>query len=96
MGYCENKQHDVHKGKKGLLCLFTDFTNPQTVEEEMTSTQATEWWSPLIELPRAKKAFPYKWVFKTETDQSGIVVCFKVRLLIKGYLKTWNTDNKEA
>lgn len=104
------KQNEACQDKQGLLCLFTDSTDPQTVEEALTSPQGAEWkkamddeycslmknetWT-LTDLPPGKKALPYKWVFKTKTDQSGNVLRYKARLVIKGYAQRWGTDYEE-
>lgn len=104
------KQDEAQNGKMGLLCLFTDLTDPQTVEQALASPQATEWkramdeehtslmknktWI-LTDLPPGKKALPNKWVFKTKTDQSGNVQRYKARLVIKGYAQRWGTDYEE-
>ena len=85
------KQDKAENGKM-VLCLYTDLTDPQTVEQALTSPQATEWkramdeeytslmknktWT-LTDLPPGKKALPNKWVFKTKTDQSGNAVRYR-------------------
>ncbi|GBP64177.1 Retrovirus-related Pol polyprotein from transposon TNT 1-94 [Eumeta japonica] len=105
-----NKQTEVQNPKKSLLCLFTDLTDPQTVEEALASPQAADWkqamneeyaslmknktWS-LTELPPGKKALPCKWVFKRKTDHSGNVLRYKARLVIKGYAQRWGSDYEE-
>lgn len=106
----KNKPNEAGNDKMGLLCLFTDLTDPQTVEEALASPQATEWkramdeeysslmknktWT-LTDLPPGKKALPYKWVFKRKTDQIGNVMRYKARLVIKGYAQRWGTDYEE-
>lgn len=96
---------------KTFMCLFTDLTDPQTVEEALSSPQASEWrqamdqeynsliknqtWS-LTDLPSGKRALPCKWVFKTKTDQCGNVVRYKARLVIKGYAQRKGTDYEET
>ncbi|GBP97192.1 Retrovirus-related Pol polyprotein from transposon TNT 1-94 [Eumeta japonica] len=106
----QNKQTEVQNPKKSLLCLFTDLTDPQTVEEALASPQAADWkqamneeyaslmknktWS-LTELPSGKKALPCKWVFKRKTDHSGNVLRYKARLVIKGYAQRWGSDYEE-
>ncbi|XP_062529208.1 uncharacterized protein LOC105841774 isoform X3 [Bombyx mori] len=106
-----NKQCDTQDGKTSLLCLYSDLTDPQTVEEVLTSSQAAEWkramdeeysslmknktWS-LTELPPGKKALPCKWVFKIKTDQNGNVTRYKARLVIKGYAQRKGTDYEET
>lgn len=106
----QNRQNKPQHDKQGLLCLFTELTDPQTVDEALTSPQASEWkkamdeeyaslmknktWT-LTDLPPGKKALPYKWVFKTKTNQSGNVIRYKARLVIKGYAQKWGTDYEE-
>lgn len=103
-------QNKCNDAQNGLLCMFTNLTDPQTVEEALASPQATEWkramdeeynsliknktWT-LAELPPGKKALPYKWVFKTKSDQNGNVLRYKARLVIKGYAQKGGTDYEE-
>lgn len=93
------------------MCFFIDFTDPQTVEEALSSQQANGWktamheeynsliknktWS-LTDLPSGKKALPCKWVFKTKTNQSGNIVRYKARLVIKGYAQKRGADYDET
>ncbi|GBP22474.1 Retrovirus-related Pol polyprotein from transposon TNT 1-94 [Eumeta japonica] len=86
----QNKQTEVQNPKKSLLCLFTDLTDPQTVEEALASPQAADWkqamneeyaslmknktWS-LTELPPGKKALPSA-RYGLEIDQMDAVSAF--------------------
>lgn len=80
------------------MCLLTDFTDPHTVEETGLSPQATDWKRSMAEdynslmknnaltstdLPPCKKALSYKWMSKTKIDESGNVVSYNARLVIK-------------
>lgn len=105
-----NKENEEENVNKGFLC-FSNFMDPQTVEEALSSPQALDWrramdkeyeslmnnktWS-LANLPPGKKALPYKWVFKTKTDHSGNIACYKARLVIKGYTQRKGTDYEET
>lgn len=96
--------------ENSLFCLFTNLSDPQSVEEAMSSPHAAEWkkamdeeynslmknntWS-LTDLPTNKKALPSKWVFKTKTDQAGEVTRFKARLVIKGFAQKKGIDYEE-
>lgn len=49
----------------------------------------------LLQSTSGKKALPYKWVFKTKTDQNENALFYKARLLIKGYAQRRGIDYKE-
>ncbi|RVE41029.1 hypothetical protein evm_014320 [Chilo suppressalis] len=105
-------RHDKNnENKESFLCFYTELTDPETVEEALSSTHATEWktamheeyssliknktWS-LTDLPPGKKALPCKWVFKTKTNQRGNIVRYKARLVIKGYAQRRGADYEET
>lgn len=99
------------KVKKSLFCLYTSCSDPQTVEEALSSSQAKEWknamdeefnslmkngtWE-LVDLPSGKMALPNKWVFKAKTDQQGKIIRYKARLVIKGYAQKKGIDYQEV
>lgn len=96
---------------KGLMCLYMNVSDPQNVEEALSSTDAEEWkkamdeeynslmenetWK-LVDLPAGKRALPCKWVFKTKTDQQGNIIRHKARLVIKGYAQKSGIDYQEV
>lgn len=100
-----------NKDKKGMLCLYTGLSDPQTVEEALSSTEVKEWkqamdaemnslmeneaWN-LVKLPPGKTALPNKWVFKRKTNQQGEIVQYKARLVIKGYAQKKGVDFQEV
>lgn len=101
-----------HKNdKKGMLCFYTNISDPQTVEEALISSEVNEWkqamdqemvslmkndtWN-LVPLPPGKTALPNKWVFKRKTDQDGNVIQYKARLVIKGYAQKKGVDFQEV
>lgn len=104
-------RHKNNENKKSFMCFFTELTDPETVEEALSSAHATEWktamheeyssliknetWS-LTDLPPGKKALPCKWVFKTKTNQRGNIVRYKARLVIKGYAQRRGADYEET
>lgn len=69
--------------ENGMFCLLSSFSDPQTVEEALSTPYAKQWrqamdeeynslmknntWS-LKNLPSDKKVLPSKWVYKTKTD----------------------------
>lgn len=100
-----------NKDKKGMFCLYTGLSDPQTVEEALSSTEVKEWkqamdaemnslmenetWN-LVKLPPGKIALPNKWVFKRKTNQQGEVMQYKARLVIKGYAQKKGVDFQEV
>ncbi|KAJ8709663.1 hypothetical protein PYW08_009667 [Mythimna loreyi] len=97
--------------ENSMFCLLSSFSDPQTVEEALSSPYAKQWrqamdeeynslmknntWS-LKNLPLDKKVLPCKWVYKTKTGPSGNIVRFKARLVIKGYAQKKGTDYEEV
>lgn len=94
-----------------MFCFLSSFSDPQTIEEALSSPYAKQWrqamdeeynsliknntWS-LRKLPSGKKVLPSKWVYKSKTDQNGNIVRFKARLVIKGYAQKKGTDYEEV
>lgn len=95
----------------GMLCFYTSLSDPQTVEEALSSSEANEWrqamdeeinsllknetWE-LVDLPTGKNALPSKWVFKRKTDQQGNIKQYKARLVIKGYAQRKGVDYQDV
>lgn len=104
-------RNKFHKDKEVLFCFYNSVTDPQNVEEALSSPHANEWkkamdeeYNSLIEtetwqledLPAGKKALTNKWVFKTKTDQQGNVIRYKARLVIRGYEQKRGIDYQEV
>ncbi|CAH2083649.1 unnamed protein product [Euphydryas editha] len=105
------KRNNTVTDENSMYCLLSSFSDPQTVEEALSSPYVKEWrqamdeeynslmknntWS-LKNLPLNKKVLPCKWVYKTKTDESGNIIRFKARLVIKGYAQRKGTDYEEV
>jgi ATP-binding cassette subfamily B (MDR/TAP) protein 1 len=65
------------------------------MESEMNSIRANETWD-LVELPRNRKALPYKWVFqlKQVSDSSGPK--YKARIVVKGFRQEYGVDFEQV
>lgn len=101
---------EKQSSENNLCCLYTNLSDPQSVQEALSSPQAEHWrkamdqeyyslmknntWS-LVDLPTNKRALPSKWVFKTKTNEAGQVVRFKARLVIKGFAQRKGIDYEE-
>lgn len=105
------RPRNKNNNDQGLLCLLNNSLIPETVEQALSSPYAEEWkkamddeyesllsnetWT-LAELPSGKKALPSKWVFATKTDNSGNIVRFKARLVVKGCAQKRGIDYDEV
>ena len=64
--------------------------------EEINSLQKNDTWK-LLELPNRKKAISYKWIFaKKQGCLDGDIVCYKARLIAKGYVQWEDIDCNEV
>ena len=65
------------------------------MEKKMTSLQENDVWE-LVELPKGRKPFTCKWVFKAKTDADGEVERYKAQLVAQGFLQKFGTDYNET
>ncbi|CAL5403480.1 unnamed protein product [Camellia sinensis] len=56
----------------------------QAMQEEMQFLQKNQTYD-LVKLPQGQKALQNKWVFKLKKDDSGKIVKYKARLVVKGF-----------
>jgi hypothetical protein len=59
----------------------------QATREELAKLQALNTWKE-VPLPPGKKAIGYKWVFTVKYTPTGLIDCFKARLVCLGYSQT--------
>ena len=64
------------------------------MHDEMDSLKNNQIYE-LVELPKEKKVLKNKWVFKLKKDDSGKVVKYKARLVVKGFLQKKGVDFNE-
>ena len=50
----------------------------------------------MVELPKGRKPFTCKWVFKTKTDADGEVERYKAQLVAQGFSQKFGTDYNET
>ena len=86
-------------------------TEPQTIEEALSSKDAEKWnsamreeleamkknqvWT-LTELPEGRKSIPNRWIYKYKTNAKGEVEKNRARLVIKGFRQKEGIDFKET
>jgi ATP-binding cassette subfamily B (MDR/TAP) protein 1 len=64
------------------------------MESEMNSIRANETWD-LVELPRNRKALPYKWVFRLKQLSESSDPKYKARIVAKGFRQDHDVDFDE-
>lgn len=91
-------------------CLLTKEGEPSTLQEAMSSSDASQWmaamqeeiealhknktWE-LVPLPQGRKAIGNKWVFKIKRNSDDQVERFRARLVVKGYAQKEGIDFNE-
>ena len=114
----ENVQNLYQPGIKIMLymdsnvayCLLTEEGEPSTLQEAMSSSDASQWmaamqeemealhknktWE-LVPLPQGRKAIGNKWVFKIKRNSDDQVERFRARLVVKGYAQKEGIDFNE-
>ncbi|GJU48486.1 putative ribonuclease H-like domain-containing protein [Tanacetum coccineum] len=99
--YEEKTHEDLH------TCLFVCFlsqeepkrvvkalSDPSWVEamqEELLQFKLQKFWI-LVDLPKGKRPIGVKWIFKYKTDERGIVIRNKARLVAQGYTQEEGID----
>lgn len=93
------------------LTLSNDATDPESLEEAISSSQSAKWlkameeerdslakngtWT-LTDLPRDKRALDTKWIFKTKQDDAGRITRHKARLVVRGCSQIEGIDYSET
>ncbi|GAA0173161.1 transmembrane signal receptor [Lithospermum erythrorhizon] len=67
----------------------------EAMNNEMDSIKKNHTWS-LVELPAGCKKIGVKWIFKTKTDEGGMITKHKARLVAKGYTQREGIDYTEV
>ena len=122
----KSEESELGKGKRAKLaltwhkdyvmssnvayCLLTEEGEPSTLQEAMSSSDASQWmaamqeemealhknktWE-LVPLPQGRKAIGNKWVFKIKINSDDQVERFRARLEVKGYAQKEGIDFNE-
>nr|GEV69529.1 retrotransposon protein, putative, unclassified [Tanacetum cinerariifolium] len=85
-------EEDVEEPKRVLQAL-KDPSWIEAMQEELLQLKMQKVWV-LVDLPKGKRAIGSKWVFRNKTDERGIVIRNKARLVGQGHtqeeaLKAW-------
>ncbi|GAA0143128.1 transmembrane signal receptor [Lithospermum erythrorhizon] len=67
----------------------------KAIQSEMNSIERNNTWS-LTDLPPGSKKVGVKWIYKTKTDETGIVTKHKARFVAKGYSQKEGVDYSEV
>lgn len=63
----------------------------QDMKEEVDTLESNDTWE-LCELPKGKKIFYSKWVYKTKYKGDGRIQRYKARLVVKGFTYQYDVD----
>ena len=66
----------------------------EAMQDEMSSLKKNNTYE-LVELPKGRKVFKNKWVFKLKRDDSGKLIKHKARLVVKGFAHMKGIDFDE-
>lgn len=108
--YVTLRSHQRRLRGNNFMCV-TPITDPQTVKEALSGPDAQHWreamdeeykslkdnntWN-LTTLPSNKHAIPCKWIFKTKTNENGVIIKYKARLVINGCFQKKGIDYNEV
>lgn len=103
-------QKDYVMSSNVAYYLLTEAGEPSTLQEAMSSSDASQWmaamqeemealhknktWE-LVPLPQGRKAIGNKWVFKIKRNSDDQVERFRARLVVKGYAQKEGIDFNE-
>lgn len=77
------------------LSRYDAYLWTQAISDEYNSLLHNDTWE-LVDLPVDRKAIANKWIFKTKRNADGVVVRYKVRLVIKGFSQHKGIDYHET
>ncbi|GKE08274.1 putative ribonuclease H-like domain-containing protein [Tanacetum coccineum] len=69
---------------KKISQALTDYNWIEAMQEELMQFKLQNVWT-LVDLPNGKRAIGTKWVYRNKTDERGIVVKNKARLVAQAY-----------
>ncbi|GJR60473.1 putative ribonuclease H-like domain-containing protein [Tanacetum coccineum] len=80
---------------KKVIHALKDPSWIEAMQEELLQFKLQEIWT-LVDLPNGKRAKGTKWVFRNKTDERGIVIRNKARLVTQGYTQEERIDCDEV
>lgn len=63
--------------------------------EEMGSQRSKKTWT-VLPLPPGKRALPVRWIYTRKRNGQGVVVRYKARLVVKGFMQRYGIDYGEV
>ncbi|GJS06934.1 putative ribonuclease H-like domain-containing protein [Tanacetum coccineum] len=109
LSHIQKQQRNNHKDQQH--CLFTYFLSQeepkkiaealqddswvQTMQEELLQFKLQQVWV-LVDLPHRMKVIGTKWVYRNKSDERGVVVRNKARLVTQGYTQEEGIDYDEV
>ncbi|GJS26161.1 putative ribonuclease H-like domain-containing protein [Tanacetum coccineum] len=93
----ENDQNDHWKTKihatqtRRMTKITEEHAMIEAMQEELLQFKLQKIWT-LVDLPKGKRAFGTKWVYRNKKDERGIVVRNKERLVAQGYTQEEGID----
>ncbi|GKE18976.1 putative ribonuclease H-like domain-containing protein, partial [Tanacetum coccineum] len=80
---------------KRVSKALSDSAWVEAMQEELLQFKLQKVWV-LVDLPKGKRAIGTKWIFKNKTDERGIVIKNKARLVAQGHTQEEGIDYDEV
>lgn len=100
------------EGSRSVELNFVEIVEPNTLEEALSSPQASEWkqaihdemtsliqrttWENIDHLPPGRRCIDSKWVFRLKKDCKGNISKYKARLVARGFSQQKGIDYNET
>ncbi|GJY26599.1 putative ribonuclease H-like domain-containing protein, partial [Tanacetum coccineum] len=86
---------DTYEEPKRVSKALSDSAWVEAMQEELLQFKLQKVWV-LVDLPKGKRAIGTKWIFKNKTDERGIVIKNKARLVAQGHTQEEGIDYDEV